>query len=170
MKFATVPPWVAKREGRVAQKTFTESVSLSGSNSFAWNAASNWVGGTLPGAGDTVVIGADSPGVSFDDLDVGARLLSVQVLNAAADPGLEIAQNVTLSLSGPLVNLGTVTVDAGAELTAVRVDANNRINVAGVLGIHDFNQGSFAFEGANAEIFLSAARPVWHNISANPVT
>ncbi|HEX5325417.1 MAG TPA: Hint domain-containing protein [Acetobacteraceae bacterium] len=108
--------------------------------------------------------------MSFDDLNVGARLFSVQVLNVAADPGLEIAQNVTLDLSGPLVNLGTVTVDAGAELTAVRVDANNQINVAGVLGIHDFNEGSFAFEGANAGIFLSSARPVWHNISANPVT
>ncbi len=155
----------------MANKTFTQSISVPGtSNSFAWNAPSNWIGGALPVDGDRVIIGpAMAPGeVSYDNLDTGFPLLALQI--SAGAPLLDIASGITLNLSGPLINAGTIDIDADAQLAALRLQANGSITDAGTLELPDFSMGSFAFQGSNADIFLSTPQPIWHNISNSPVT
>ncbi|HEY6433348.1 MAG TPA: hypothetical protein VIZ17_15320, partial [Acetobacteraceae bacterium] len=112
----------------MANKTFTQSISVAGtSNSFAWNAPSNWIGGTLPVGGDRVIIGpATAPGeVSYDNLNTGGPLLALQI--SAGAPLLDIASGITVNLSGPLINSGAIDIDAGAQLAALRLQANGSI-------------------------------------------
>jgi len=160
----------------MAKQTFTQSVTLSGtSNSFAWNAPSNWMSGVLPAAGDSVVIGAStgSGAVSYDNLNLGGPLMSLQVLSGA--PLLDIAPGTSLTVSGPdingpLFNAGSIEVEALAELAALRLPQNNLILLAGTAEFPDFlNQGTFDFQGHGADLFLSAPQPIWHNVSSNDV-
>jgi hypothetical protein len=155
----------------MANKTFTQSISVSGtSNSFAWNAPSNWIGGALPVIGDRLIIGpSTAPNeVSYDNLNFGGPLQALQV--SAGAPLVDIASGITLNLSGPLINYGTVSIESGAQLAARRLQANGSITDAGTLEVPDFIMGSFAFQGSNADIFLSSPQPIWHNVSTAPVT
>jgi hypothetical protein len=164
---------LATQEQHVALTKFTESVTIPGSpNSYAWSSASNWVSGTVPDAGDRVIIGPPTVAgaLSYDDLSFATpnRLESVTLTGPTA--ALDIAPGVSLDIAGPLNNSGVVDVLSGGELAATRLPINNVIQDASVLAIPDFSSGSFAYQGHNASIYLSVPTPVWHGVSNTPVT
>lgn len=155
---------------------FTQSVSLSGTNSFAWSDPSNWVGGTIPMPGDQVVIGqpAGSVGVSFDDVSypLGSALLNLTVPDQSPSPVLEIASGTTV-IAGAIFNSGTIMIDPGAELATERtgrVASNNVMDVGGTFALSNFlDTGTFAYTSSSADIYLWAALPVWNHIATNNV-
>jgi hypothetical protein len=163
-------------EGMLGMATtvrFTQSVSLPGTNSYAWSSPSNWAGGALPVSGDQVVI-SQPVGVSYDNYQLSGALLNFRVglPNQSPSPVLEIASGITLD-AGAIFNYGTTIVDAGAELAITptgRVADNNLTEVAGTLGIQNFlNTGTYEFEGPSADIYLNAAKAVWNDIATNDV-
>jgi hypothetical protein len=152
---------------------FTQSVSLSGTDSFAWNSPSNWVGGTLPVPIDSVVINqpAGSHGVSYDNYQLTGPLLSLAIPSQSPSPVLEIASGITLLVTGALTNSGTVDIDSGAILAVRREAANELTNVGtnAEMWLPNFlNTGIFDY-GPSADIFLTAAQPVWHGIATNTI-
>jgi hypothetical protein len=154
---------------------FTQSVSLSGTNSFAWNDPSNWVGGTLPAPGDQLVINqpAGSTGVSYDNYQLAGPVLNFTLPDQSPSPVLEITSGITLIAAGAITNSGTVIVDPGAVLATGptgRVASNNLMDVGGTFSLPNFlDTGTFAYTSSSADIYLWAAQPVWNDIATNTV-
>ncbi len=140
--------------------TFTQVSPLSGT-SYAWSAASNWVGDTVPAPGQAAIIPDDSPGVSYDNVSYSltAPLLDIHVGSGSV---VEIALGTTLDADA-IYNLGTVVVDVGAQLantTFGRLASNDLMEVAGTLGIQYFlnmSSSTFAYEGPSADIYVHQA-------------
>lgn len=154
---------------------FTQSVSLAGTNSYAWNDPSNWVGGTLPVPGNQVVVNqpAGSTGVSYDNYQLAGSLLSLTVPDQSPSPVLEIASGITLTAAGAITNSGTVIVDPGAVLATGptgRVASNDLMDVGGTFSLPNFlNTGTFAYTSSSADIYLWAALAVWNDVATNKV-
>ena len=156
---------------------FTQSVSLPGTDSYAWSDASNWVGGSLPVAGDQVVVNqpAGSTNVSYDDVSfpLGSALLSLTVPDQSPSPVLEIASGTTLIADGAITNSGTVIVDPGAVLATGptgHVASNDVMDVGGTFALPNFlDTGTFAYTSSSADIYEWAAEPVWNGIATNKV-
>ena len=71
---------------------FTHSISLPGTNSYAWSVPSNWEGGT-PSPNDQIIVNqpAGATGVSYDDDQLSGGLLSLTVPDQSPLPELESA-------------------------------------------------------------------------------
>jgi hypothetical protein len=153
---------------------FTQSVSLPGTNSYAWNDASNWVEGTLPAPGEDAIIDqpAGSHGVSYDNYQLSGALLNLDVPDQSPSPVLEIASGITLN-AGAIFNAGTIIVDAGAELAPTspgRWATNHLTDVAGTIALVNFlNTGTFDYTSSTADIFVTHAAPIWHGTATNAV-
>jgi Hint domain len=154
---------------------FTQSVSLSGTNSYAWNDPSNWIGGTLPVPGDQLVINqpAGSTGVSYDNYQLAGPVLNFTLPDQSPSPVLEIASGITLIAAGAIFNSGTVIVDPGAVLATGptgRVASNDLMEVGGTVSLPNFlNTGTFDYTSSSADIYLWAAKAVWNDIATNTV-
>jgi len=154
---------------------FTQSVSLSGTNSYAWNDPSNWVGGTLPVPGQQLVINqpAGSSGVSYDNYQLSGPVLNFTLPDQSPSPVLEIASGITLIADGDITNSGTVIVDSGAVLATGphgRVGSNDLMEVSGTVSLPDFlNTGTFDFTSSSADIYVWAAEAVWNGVASNKV-
>ncbi len=97
-----------------------------------WSATSTWVGGVLPGAGDTVTI---TSGVNLT-VDVNASSTSVTFASASAATRLAINSGMTLAVSGAI----TIPEGSGAGSNTLAV------------GSGTLTAGSIAFtESANAK-------------------
>jgi len=154
---------------------FTQSVSLSGTNSYAWSDSSNWVGGTLPAPGDELVINqpVGSSGVSYDNYQLAGAVLNFTLPDQSPSPVLEIASGITLISDGAITNSGTVIVDPGAVLATGphgHVASNDLMEVGGTFSLPNFlNTGTFEYTSSSADIYVWAATAVWHGPAANKV-
>jgi hypothetical protein len=156
---------------------FTQSMSLPGTNSYAWSVSNNWEGGALA-PGDNIVVNqpAGATGVSYDDEPLSGGVLSILSLtvpNQSPLPELEIAAGRTLEVLGGITNSGTIVIDPTAALLSGPTgswSANVVTDVGGILAMPNFlNTGTFAFTSPSADIYLTDAQPVWSDIATNTV-
>jgi YD repeat-containing protein len=121
------------------------SVSWAVNHDGYWDDPSNWSGGTVPGAGDDVVI--DQPGPLTITVRDGRSVQSITGVNS--NDALAITGNLTVtaasSLSGPL-ELESGSFSAGAAFTLTSTDSEW---TGGVLQGHVINQGTITLSGGN---------------------
>jgi hypothetical protein len=153
---------------------FTQSISLPGTNSYAWSVASNWEGGT-PSPGDQIIVNqpAGAMGVSYDDDQLSGGILNLTVPDQSPLPELEIAAGTTLEVLGGITNSGSIVIDPTAALLSGPTGwwfGNHVTDVGGTVAMPNFlNSGTFEFTGPSADIYLTGALAVWNDIATNRV-
>jgi fibronectin-binding autotransporter adhesin len=120
--WATLATALVSPVGRVgaADVTFT-----GGSGFFEWSQMSNWVGETLPGAGDVAVFAANSGDATVYGLAVG-EVAGLRFVNSGTTTiqGESLPQNAVLKLGG-----NGIVVTSGAGVTSLGGPSNSRLAV-----------------------------------------